>query len=307
MKIIDLDDMCVIKWRLTDVCNYSCSYCIRRPLIKEIHNAQFDFNTCMTAIPDVIRICNELYQLHNKPIKIDLIGGEISVFPKLNKFISLLFSCSPVSKINITTNLSQPIDYYTELVEIADKYNKKISITASFHPEFTQLDCFMEKAKVLHNMLDTSFKCETVITDCNLQVDDFIAKCNEIGCRYMCEEDLLDTNKRGKSVKNYKVGNRYLVTLDDGTEKYFTTRNEVIKTYGEDGIAINTQNCKCTRDYNYVYLEQDKAIPCRWCIPIEEYHVNPTMRDCTAGSCTLCGHMSIYPKEPKLDKINSLT
>lgn len=28
---------------------------------------------------------------------------------------------------------------------------------------------------------------------------------------------------------------------------------------------------------------------------------------CTAGSCTLCGHMSIYPKEPELDKINSLT
>ena len=72
-------------------------------------------------------------------------------------------------------------------------------------------------------MLDTSFKSETVITDCNLQVDDFITKCNEIGCRYMCEEDLLDTTKRGKSVKNYKVGNRYLVTLDDGTEKYFLT------------------------------------------------------------------------------------
>lgn len=296
MEIIDLDKSCVIKWRLTDICNYHCSYCIRRPLVIEDTepNINTDFNKCMKALPYVIKIANDLNRINQKPVKIDLIGGEISIFPQLNKLLTELFNCEVVKRVNITTNLFRDVDYYLKLHEIAAKQDKILSITASFHPEYVTLDTFVSKACLLQKTLGNAFKCETVITNINTQVDDFIYACeNIIKCNYMCEEDLLDISKRGQSVKNIKSSNRYRVIKDDGTEELYTTRNQVIKTYGEDGIAINTTGLRCTRDMDYVYIEQDFAIPCHDKMPIEDYTVSTTMRQCTAGRCTLCGHMSI--------------
>lgn len=296
MEIIDLDVSCVIKWRLTDICNYHCSYCIRRPLVVQNTetNINTDFNKCMKALPHVVRIANDLNKINKKPVKIDLIGGEISIFPSLDELLTELFNCEAIKKINITTNLFREADYYLNLHEIAVKKDKTLSMTASFHPEYTSLDTFVTKACQLQKALGAAFKCETVITDVNAQVNDFIYACeNIIKCNYMCEEDLLDISKRGQECKNIKQKNRYLVVKDDGTEELYTTRNQVIKIYGEDGIAINTAGLSCTRDMDYVYIEQDFAIPCHDKMPIEDYTVSTTMRQCTAGRCTLCGHISI--------------
>lgn len=292
ISIKDLDDMGVIKWRLTDVCNYHCSYCIRRPLADE-GTLMNDMVRCITAIPGVQRIAKELNEINNKKVKIDLIGGEITLFNQLSMILAILYSCDYIEKINITTNLSRDIGYYKELANVAKNKNKKLTMTASFHYEFTELDKFMEKAKVMNELLGTGFKCETVITKDNKYIDEFIKKCDEIGCRYMCEEDLLDKTKRGQTVRNYKVGNRYEVTMDNGEKLLYTTRNEVVKTYGEEGIGIDTAGMQCTRDHDYVYIEKNTVIPCRSKCLISDYHVSENLRSCTFGKCTLCGHMSI--------------
>lgn len=294
MQIIDLDEMCVIKWRLTDVCNYHCSYCIRKPLANTKANLANDFIMDIDALPDVVRIAEELHQIHNKQVKIDLIGGEISLFDDLDKLIYALLDTECIAKVNITTNLYRDIEYYLNLCNVAKEIKKKISITASYHYGHTELDAFMEKAKVLYNELKDSFKCETVITNVNKDVEAFIEKCNEIGCHYMCEEDLLDPTKRGKTVRNYKVGNRYKVTHDDGSVQLYTTRNEVIKTYGADGIAMDTRGMRCTRDNNYVYIELNAAIPCHSRVYIKNYRVSEYPQLCQHGTCTLCGHMSVF-------------
>lgn len=304
MKIVDLDTMCVIKWRLTDICNYHCSYCIRRDFIQSESNLIYDFATCLDAADDVIRIAEELYTINKKKVKIDLIGGEISLFKDLGILLNKLYESYPIAKINITTNLSKPAEYFLKLNEIATSHNKVLSMTASFHYEYADLDTFIEKAKVLNEALGNNFKCETVITNGNEQVEDFIKKCEEINCHYMCEEDLLDTSKRGEKIRNYKVGDRYLVIFDDGTEKTYPTRNEVLKQFGKYGVAINTKGMRCSRDNDYVYIEKNMAIPCHNMIPIKNYRVSECPQDCRIGECTLCGHMSIYPKESELDKIN---
>ena len=248
----------------------------------------------MDALPDVIRIAEELNAIHNRQVKIDLIGGEISLFDDLCKLIDTLLFTNCIAEVNITTNLYRDVEYYLALCKISKCKNKKISITASYHYEYTDLDIFMDKAKVLYEELGDSFKCETVITNVNKNVDTFIEKCNEIGCHYMCEEDLLDMSKRGKTVRNYKVGNRYKVIHDDGTESLYTTRNEVIKKYGKNGIAMDTRGMRCTRDSNYVYIELNAAIPCHSRVYIKNYRVSEYPQLCQIGSCTLCGHMSVF-------------
>lgn len=297
VAIKDLDEMCVIKWRLTDVCNYHCSYCIREPLADKDSALQYDWMDCISAIDDIIRIARELYEINNMKVKVDLIGGEISLFNGLYMLLGILYNSEYITKINITTNLSRDIDYYLQLCECAEIHNKKLSMTASYHFQFANLDKFMEKAKLLYEKLGDGFKCETVITNGNNDIPEFINYCNKIGCHYMCEEDMKDPSKKGLTVKNYKVGNRYKVTLDDGKEILYTTRNEVCKTYGNQGVAINTTNMVCTRDNNYVYIEKDYAIPCRMRCPIANYRVSPKPQLCKHGQCSLCGHMSIKKNE----------
>lgn len=293
-SIIDLDDKCVIKWRLTDVCNYACTYCIRKPLVHDGHTLTKDMNACIDAIDDVKRIARELYEINNRLVKIDLIGGEISLFDQLNAMIGILFIEPCIAEINITTNLSRNADYYIQLCETAKKYNKVLSLTASFHFQYAKLDEFMDKAKIMHNYLEDNFKCETVITDGNEYIDQFISKCNDIGCYYMCEEDMKDKTKKGLTVKNYKSGNRYKVIMDNDEEILYTTRNEVCKRYGHDGFAIDTTGMKCTRDNNYIYIEQNMVIPCHTKVYIRNYRVSPYPKYCSFGKCSLCGHMSIF-------------
>lgn len=302
MQITDLDDSCVIKWRLTDACNYHCSYCIRRPLVKDAKQPKVDFDMCLEALPHVVRICEELNYINQKPIKIDLIGGEISIFDNLSTIFEELYKCIPVQKVNLTTNLSRPIEYYTKLNDIALNYDKKLSMTASFHPEFTDLDTIMEKCKTLYELLGSRFKCETVITDCNNQVEEFINRCEALGCYYMCEEDLLDSTKHGTTVKNYKPSNRYKVIHDDGSIELYSTRNEVIKKFGKKGLAMNTAGMACTRDHDYVYIEQNVVMLCGFQSPISNYRISEYPRYCVRGECTLCGHMSVFHPNTPSDK-----
>lgn len=301
MKIQDLDNYSVIKWRLTDICNYRCSYCIRKPFIETRENIDSDWNKNIKALPHIKRIANELNQNTQKQIKIDLIGGEISLFENLLYLISELFEEDIIQEVNLTTNLCRNAEYYIELFRCAKKMNKTVSMTASFHPEYANLKDFMTKVEAIlkDDVKNRSvFKSETVITNANNQVADFVKRCEELNCFYMCEEDMHDTSKRGQSVTNHKPTVRYSVENDNGNVTLYTTRNEVIKTFGEEGKYIATAGGKCTRDYDYTYVEQDMAIPCHNKIPIEEYNVHKNKRICQYPFCTLCGHMS-FEKESK--------
>lgn len=294
MQIIDLDEHCVIKWRLADICNYKCSYCIRRPLANIDKNVEEDFNTALSTLPEVVRIAKELYERNNKQVKIDLIGGEISIFDDLGIIVSELAKCECICKVNITTNMYRDIGYYLALCHSSFEYGKALTITSSYHAEHADLNEWMDKATILSQILGDRFKCETVITNVNDKVDEFISRCEAIGCRYMAEEDLFDPTKRGQTVKNYKPNYRYKVIDDEGKEGFFYTRNEVVKTYGENGVAISTCGKKCTRDFDYVYIEKDMGVYCLHGVPIKDYHVLESHRICGKSTgCTLCGHMSI--------------
>lgn len=286
IAIKDLDDMKVIKWRITEACNYHCSYCIRRPLVEKANPE--NIKAALAVLPDVINLAERLANRHNMKVKIDLIGGEVSLHKETLDIVKGLGDSEAIGKINITTNLSQPVDWYLDLI---DKSKKKISITASFHPEYADLDEFLEKAFTLSKVCQ--FKAETVITAEANHIDKFVAFCESHNMYYMCEENLFDPSLRGQAKKNIKEVARYQVTFDDGTEEYFNTRNEVIKTYGTEGMLIDTTEMKCSRDYDYIYIERDEVLSCTSSCHIRDFRLYPRPHPCPRGKCTLCGHMTL--------------
>jgi MoaA/NifB/PqqE/SkfB family radical SAM enzyme len=308
MEIIDLDKSCTIKWRLTDACNYHCSYCIRRPFITDQPSGLLDMKECEDAIPQICRISEELKEINQKNVKIDLIGGEVAIYPRLNKILDRLYQCDAIGSVNITTNLFNTVEYYLDLFSVADSYNKSLSMTASFHIEFAKLDEFIEKSKAINAKYHPKFKCETVVTPINTQYQEFIDLCEANDIYYMAEEDLFNQNYRGQKLSNKKTAPRYLVKDDFGNEEYFNTRNEYLKKYGVNGYCIPSRGGKCTRDMNYVYIEKNVVFRCTDQVPIEKFHVSKERRTCVRDSCTLCGHMSIsIPKRSTIAKQESVT
>lgn len=272
MTIIDLDEYATIKLRLTDYCNYKCSYCIRRKTIEQ-EGCMLDDENCLNYIDDYNRIIDELKAKTNKPVKVDLIGGEVTILPYLSELIGKL----KADRINITTNLSRslPID-------------SRMSVTASFHPEFTDLDTFFKSVDYYKDKFK-NFKVETVSFQNETHVDEFIKRAKELNVSYMVEEDLLDTNKTGKACSSNKPKPRYFVNGN-----YYNTRNEFLKKHGENGWGVLVTNEYCSRDVNYVYIEQGEVSSCTKLIPIKDFHV-ADFHKCYRGGgvCSLCGHITL--------------
>mgnify|MGYP003307555184 CR=1 FL=1 len=278
MTIIDLDEYATIKLRLTDYCNYKCSYCIRRKTIEQ-EGCMLDDESCLKYIDDYNRIIDELKAKTSKPVKVDLIGGEVTILPYLSELITKL----KADRINITTNLSRPIPI-----------DPRLSVTASFHPEFTDLDTFF-KAVDYYKDKFKNFKVETVSYGEATHVDAFIAKAKELGVAFMVEEDLLDANKIGKACSSNKPKPRYLV-VENGSDrgKYYNTRNEFLKKHGTNGWGVLVTEEYCSRDVNYVYIEQGEVSSCTKLIPVGDFHV-ANFHKCYRGGglCSLCGHITL--------------
>lgn len=272
MQIINLETHNVLKWRITDCCNYHCPYCIRREFI---NNTKYNLD-----IDNVVRIAKEMPK--NKPTKVDLIGGEVTILPNLKEIIDKLFAAG-IDKINITTNASKDLSY------LADK---RITLTCSYHPTETEesVEDFIDRI-VSYKDLFGYVKIETVNTKGAVHVDKFIEYAKD-KIDYMVEADLFQPETKG--VSSIKKNYRYKFINND-TEEYFYTRNSFLKKYGVNGQCIPTSGIKCSKEYDYVYIEGDKVITCRGVIPVNEFHPEKQWHSCYRPNsyCTLCGNISV--------------
>jgi len=127
----------VLRWIVTNKCNYNCSICWQRQLIKE-----------KKIIPepeeklDPVKYYEALLKL--KPEVLDCTGGE----PLIRKgFINLIKKICDNKNINIalTSNISRNIDDFVQNVNPL----RISSLVCSFHPEFTSEKLFLGKLKLL--------------------------------------------------------------------------------------------------------------------------------------------------------------
>lgn len=301
----------IIKWRMTEMCNIRCSYCLHsvhddnRVIDTELLHKQEE-RLCVVA--DKLNALIDRTRFKN--VKIDFIGGEVTLFD-LKKIISN-FHTSKLKRINITTNLMREKEYYIGLAEFCTGLGISLTLTASFHYEFQDIDVYFDKVSSIKDLVDI-FACEMVSTADNQDLcREFDERCKDIDVDYMIEADLRMESENARreglitASRKPKKGMRYKAYFSDGSCEEYETRNKFlydasIKENCRQKM-IETKGFFCTNTYDYFYLDFDMAAgrtessdSCTNRIPIEEFKIiEPRM--CPHSRCTLCGHQSIWRK-----------
>lgn len=142
-----------ICWRITDWCNYNCPYCIE---CVDHHYAKQPKETQKT-VEESARCIRE--KISNKYVLFSLLGGEIG-FYDLVSICRILFEGNNVhGVVNLTTNLSAPLENYISFCE--QNYGDKLKFKISASYQWGDIDAFLKKANVLKNY--SSFQCSTVV------------------------------------------------------------------------------------------------------------------------------------------------
>ena len=103
---------------LTDKCNYICSYC---------YNEKPRMNTELSYF-DIIRFVEYVHQQTGKVLRIELIGGEVTLHSDFIKLCYDLSTLQYVIDIEIYTNMYRDIQYYNDIV-----MNTKVEVNATWH------------------------------------------------------------------------------------------------------------------------------------------------------------------------------
>lgn len=125
-----------ITYTCTTVCNYSCSYC-----------TEYHYNGKYRWIEDytpLLNLSNDFRQ--NSPLVFDIMGGEPTLWPKLQDFCSKLVESSTYpTSITFTTNGSRTVNYWKNFSAPVDE------LGFSFHPESASEDHFINVFEELNN------------------------------------------------------------------------------------------------------------------------------------------------------------
>ena len=102
------------------------------------------------------RICKRLIKfIENQEnyhcVNIGLIGGEVTILKDFPNIMTTICGSRFKGKIKfyVTTNFSQDVEYFCQLCDIIQRsaYERKLHISASFYPEYTSREGFIEKIK----------------------------------------------------------------------------------------------------------------------------------------------------------------
>ena len=154
----DYDDYLNIDFMVSNICNYSCKYCY---LGSNEGDMKFP-NKLDTLIDSVIHMLN-IYQkdIGKKEIKFEITGGEPTLWPELDKFSSAIKEYNNAINIAITTNGSQPINWWRENSKSFDE------IHLSLHSLEGNVTNMIEVADYLYNETDCHVAVNVVMNPDN--------------------------------------------------------------------------------------------------------------------------------------------
>lgn len=273
-----------VKWRMTNWCNFRCSYCIRKEAIsKEKQTTQ----ELVEKAKYIRQIINDI----DKPVSIQLIGGEVTWFD-LDTIIRELFA-ENVKKISITTNLSNSTEYYRNLYNLCWDNGIILKLTASFHEEFSKMDVYIKK------VVDLNFvKPEMVITPDNIDIaKEFITKLKDNNISSATLD--FDRTLPAKDVKYIKS----LINNENFNSLGFIIETKDNKKLIGDKASIRrnlkfNSSIQCNNLKYMVYIDDKGDIYDTVCKykkklgSLESYKkdmLNPFWRKCPGETCSVCG------------------
>jgi organic radical activating enzyme len=113
----DRPDTLSIQWEMSSTCNFECWYCPTR-----YHDGKYrwpNFDDALDFFTDVAE------QNKHRPIWVNILGGEPTLWPELPKFLSML---PPNIEHTVTTNGSRTIKWWK------NNYKSFINVGISHHP-----------------------------------------------------------------------------------------------------------------------------------------------------------------------------
>lgn len=225
-----------LSWKMTNWCNYRCSYCYMSKAVSNTHN--------QTPFKDILTIAKNINYIIPKGrfTELHLIGGEVGWY-NLVEVLDQITS-PDLKRVIVATNFSSPIDFWKVLKEYCKSRGIQLLIIASFHLEMCDKDEFVSKA------IEVNAKVKCVVNSKNIKEympyfeklkehniriqptverDSFniAEKFDQENLQYL---DKLNGDLEKKSIPYYKV------TMKDGTIHWFYSNIEFINSIDVGGF-----------------------------------------------------------------------
>lgn len=129
-----------VNWSLTDMCNYSCSYCFGQlPIDRNRFSSLDQLRKAVSHIADANR---DYYEF-------TITGGEPTVHPHLVDLLQMIYETlgSRLDNIVVISNGSQSVQYYSRIAEIPR--NRNMLLAFSVHPAYMSKEHLTELVKGL--------------------------------------------------------------------------------------------------------------------------------------------------------------
>ena len=168
-----MDDIVLINWSMTTVCNYKCSYCP-----STLHDGLYKFpnNT-----QDILDFLTEIQNKNKeKKIYLAILGGEPTLWPKFNEFLQAV---DDNVYIEIMSNGSRPLKWWKNNI---DNLDRLYQVVLTYHSEYADKDKFINLceflAKNLKNFLHVNIMVPPKDTKC-IEMFNMIKEIDNLGVR----------------------------------------------------------------------------------------------------------------------------
>lgn len=144
-------------WQVSDVCNFSCSYC--NPGNYGAKHRNLDVQQYIKVLNNII---DHFLREDYTEFKFFFSGGEPTVWPPLLEICRFIRSKVPHATIAVNTNLSRPNSWWRENFSYFD------DVVASFHIEGCNPKVYLENVKYLQYRLNY-LACRMLLHDARFQ------------------------------------------------------------------------------------------------------------------------------------------
>lgn len=236
------EDFYEFQLRITDYCNYDCSYCHWK------YGHHYNFEDIKKTISIALK------NINHKNYRIYFHGGEPTTHPKCRDIIEYIFSFNKNIIVEFQTNLSVGEKYIKSLLD-RFKHNK-LEINISYHDKFVKdFDKLLKKIDMLHenNVLG---KIDIMLEHDKTQVDNIIKNSKKLLNKdYSKRVELIhgfidyddSTNYYKDLMEEYKehmFNENYEVTHSNGDVKIYNTND-----FYSEGISFKGWTCSVGKKY----------------------------------------------------------
>jgi MoaA/NifB/PqqE/SkfB family radical SAM enzyme len=243
-----------IDWDINYNCNYRCSYCVT-------YETGWNDTSFERAIIAIDNLYSSVLKDSSLPVTIWFSGGEPALLPWLGDFCLYIKGLNPDIRLCMTTNGSQPEDYYSSLL----KDRLFDFITFSLHFEFAKPSHFLKKIYSLTDRhgKDTLSVIVMYESQALQEAEDIMASLKEKGIKVATHLIRNETYKNSKKTEDFV------------TKKFDSN----LKDVEINGIHINSNQLL---DYMYVNKSSFKDWKC-WA-GVEHYYITKDF-NLLAASC----------------------